>query len=62
MQLFSKEKDTTECFGSCGTELTCRCMGSTVRPGQQYRTCEVHGKYGSLCLACFSFLVAGTLS
>ena len=62
MQLFSKENEKVECFGSCGRELMCNCQGQRVPLGQQYRRCLVHGKYGSLCNPCLSYLVASTLS
>ena len=51
---FMRKVEAVPCFGQCGTDLTCKCQ-------KVHRLCLVHGKYGSLCLPCFSHLVASTV-
>ena len=46
--------EAVDCFGSCGVQLRCRCKKAN-------RLCLVHGKYGSLCMGCFSQLMMSRL-
>lgn len=52
--MFGTKKPEVPCFGSCGALLVCKC-------DRVYQLCAVHGRYGSLCTSCLSYLVASTI-